>query len=457
MSDEAKLEGGGETEETLERLRELLVGPEREDINELRCELDERKLDPVELSGVLPAALHAADEAKITQALAPIVETSIEVSVRRNPKPLTEAIFPLIGPAIRRSIRHSLAELTESLNRTLEYSFSARGLSWRLESWRTGVPFAEVVLSHSLKFRVEQVFMIHRETGLLLEHVAAPGVDAADPEMVSAMLTALGDFMADSFEEGEASTLSQVEFGGRVLEVAAGPRALLACDVRGVLDPALRTAIEETIEGLHAELKEELVAFAGETEPFFAARPAMEALLVEERPEEKNKGGGAARWLLALAAVVLVVWGIQAAIASWSLGKRWRSLESSLAAEPGIVLIRGEADGEHLLLEGMLDPLATNPLELVRDAGFSPEDVQASWTPFLSLEPELVRRRVLAALKLPDGVRPSWDGLELKLEGEAPTAWTGWVREKWAMGAFEGLEALDTSALVDPQSESGPR
>jgi len=456
MSDEAKSEPGSETEETLERLRELLVGPEREDIHELRTELDARQLNVDELGHMLPAALHAADKQQVTQVLAPIVETSIEVSVKKNPKPLTEAIFPLIGPAIRRSIRHSLAELTESLNRTLEHSFSARGLSWRVEAWRSGKPFAEVVLSHSLKFRVEQVFLIHRETGLLLEHAAAPGVAAADPEMVSAMLTALGDFVADSFDATEAPALSQIEFGGRVLEVASGPRALIACEVRGVLNPALRTVFEEAVESLHTDFQEPLQDFAGDTEPFFAARPALEALLLEERPEKKQKGNGAARWVLSVLVVMLVVWAVQAAIASWSIGKRWDKLQAALVAEPGIVLIRGEANGTRLVLVGLLDPLAADPLELVSDAGFEVLDVEATWTSFMSLEPEIVRRRTLKSLALPDGVRASWDGLALKLEGQVPSSWTETVREKWQNGGFSGLEAFDTSKLVDPSWSAGP-
>jgi OOP family OmpA-OmpF porin len=455
MSDDEKGPDTRETEETLERLRELLVGPEREDIDELRGEFEARELTADELSGVLPSALHAADEGQLTQVLAPLVESSIEVSVRKNPKPLTEAIFPLIGPAIRRSIRHSLAELTESLNRTLEYSFSARGLKWRLEAWRTGVPFAEVVLSHSLKFRVEQVFLIHRETGLLLEHVAASGVEAADPEMVSAMLTALGDFVADSFEEGETTTLSQIEFGGRLLEVAAGPHALIACDVRGVLDPGLRTAIEETVELLHAELAGPLQDFAGDTEPFFVTRSSLEALLIEEEPKSKKKSG-VGQWVLALLLLAVFFFGTRAAISSWSAGRRWDELEAALRASPGIVLVHAERSGDHVELEGLRDPLAADPLKLARDVGYAPENIEASWTPFVSLEPELVRRRTLDSLALGADVHASWDGLKLTLEGKASSAWTLAVIERFQLGVFPGLEALDTTKLVDPNPGTGP-
>ena len=78
-----------------------------------------------------------------------------------------------MGPAIRRAIAEALRAMVDSFNQVLQHSLSARALRWRVEAWRTGRPFAEVVLSHSLVYRVEQVFLVHRDTGLLLQHVAA--------------------------------------------------------------------------------------------------------------------------------------------------------------------------------------------------------------------------------------------------------------------------------------------
>ena len=86
------------------------------------------------------------------------------------------------------------------MNQTLGRSFSAQGLKWRLEAWRTGKALREVVLLRTLVYRVEQVFLIHRETGLLLQHVSAgPRRASQDADMVSGMLTAIRDFVQDSF------------------------------------------------------------------------------------------------------------------------------------------------------------------------------------------------------------------------------------------------------------------
>ena len=90
----------------------------------------------------------------------------------------------VIGPAIRRSISEALRALLQNLNRTLDQSFSLKGLSWRIEAWRTGVPFHQILLRNTLIYRVEQVFLIHRDSGLLIQHLAQADVEiVARPQL----------------------------------------------------------------------------------------------------------------------------------------------------------------------------------------------------------------------------------------------------------------------------------
>ena len=61
---------------------------------------------------------------------------------------------------------------------------------------------------HSLLYRAEQIFLIHRETGLVLSHVVGPAVATQDPAMVAGMLSAIQQFVKDSFDSkrGEHAT-----------------------------------------------------------------------------------------------------------------------------------------------------------------------------------------------------------------------------------------------------------
>ncbi|MDX1644289.1 MAG: OmpA family protein, partial [Thermoanaerobaculia bacterium] len=185
----------------LERLRELLVGEERRDLARLERRFDDWELTPEEVAELLPDAVAQAtgDDERLAKALAPTLEAGIAESVHRNPQQITQAIYPILGPAIRKAISDTLSGFVETLNRAIEHSFSRRGLAWRWEAWRTGVPYAEIVLKRALVYRVEQVFLIHGETGLLLAHAALDESKSRDPDLVSGMLTAIRDFVADSF------------------------------------------------------------------------------------------------------------------------------------------------------------------------------------------------------------------------------------------------------------------
>ena len=137
-----------------------------------------------------------------------------------------------MGPAIRRAIVHTLASMMETLNRTVEHSVSWRAVQWRWTALRTGRPFAEIVLLNTLQYRVEQVFLIHRETGLLLQHVSRNRA-GQDADQISAMLTAIPDFVRDSFATEAGETLDALRVGDLAVSVEQGPHAILACVVRG--------------------------------------------------------------------------------------------------------------------------------------------------------------------------------------------------------------------------------
>jgi OOP family OmpA-OmpF porin len=159
-----------------------------------------------------------------------------------------DAIFPIIGPAIRRSIASAFSELVQSINTTVEHSLTPRGLAWRFEALRTGRSFGEVVLSHSLVYRVEQLFLVHRDTGLLVAHLTAPGVKSLSPEMVAGMLTAITDFARDTFEFSRQEGVGSVALGDLTVWTEEGPVASLSAVISHA-PAAFREEMQRAVEG----------------------------------------------------------------------------------------------------------------------------------------------------------------------------------------------------------------
>ena len=413
--------GAASEDGDLVEVRRILVGPEQRQLREIAARLDDRPGRTRELSRLLPDAVALrANDPQLTRALAPSVEEAITASVRRNPRPLADALFPVMGPAIRKAIAHTLSAMMESLNRTVDQSVSWRALRWRVTAWRTGKPFAEVVLLNTLAYRVEQVFLIHRESGLLVQHVSLPDAPAQDADMVSAMLTAIRDFVRDSFGAGSEESLEGFRVGETVVLVEQGPHAVLAAVVRGTPPPGLRTRLKEVLESVHLQRGEELQAFAGDSAPFESVRPLLQDNLEThfrppDRPASRRGWAIAAALLLAVAAI-------------WA-GMRWRersrfdAFVQALQGQPGVVVVDSGRRGGRFFVRGLRDPLATPPSEALEASGLAPEAVEQRWEPYSSHDPRLALERARAILRWPDSVAASLREGVLRLNGQADPAW----------------------------------
>src|ERR1017187_6091965 len=195
IKDVGEAEASGDEQAGLREPRSPIVGPEQHQLQDLQDRLDNPQRHAKDISRALPEALGlVSGDPTVSAALAPAVEEAMTASVRANPQTMADALFPVMGPAIRKSLAATLASMLEGLNRALEHSLSPRSLGWRWEAWRTGRPFSEIVLANTVVYRVEQVFLIHRQTGLLLAHVAAEEAVVQDADMVSGMLSAIRDF-----------------------------------------------------------------------------------------------------------------------------------------------------------------------------------------------------------------------------------------------------------------------
>src|SRR6202034_2376403 len=263
-----------------EELRHLIVAPEQEGIASIQDRLDNLEKRTEDVSVVVAEAIQMrrekGDDLALAAALAPTIQETLRESVRRDPHVLADALFPVMGPAIRKSIAETLRGMLESFNEALEHSLSWRGMKWRIEAFRTGKPFAEIVMMHSLLYRVEQVFLIHRETGLVLNHVVAPSAPAQDADMVAGLLSAIQQFARDSFQPGTTENLGNMTFDELQIRVVSGPNAVIAAAIRGHAPEAYNLAMNETLEEIQRHYSSALAHFTGDPGPFRAAEADLQ-------------------------------------------------------------------------------------------------------------------------------------------------------------------------------------
>jgi OOP family OmpA-OmpF porin len=403
-------------------LRSLLVGPDQRQLHALQTRLEDPAAQARDVSRVLATAVELRTrDPHLQRALGPTIEEAITTSVRRNPRPLADALFPIIGPAIRKAISATLNGMLESLNTTLEHSLSWRSLRWRLDARRTGRPFAEIVLLNTLVYRVEQVFLIHRPSGLMLQHLTASGTTAQDADMVSGMLTAIRDFVQDSFKVSDDEGLQTLKVGDLSVWVEQGPHGLLAVVVRGTAPPALRTTLQQSLEAVHGQYADLLESFDGNAARFEGARPLLETCFQQEFRGRERRRGIPPRVMI-VAAILLLAIGVWTFFALRARS-RWNGYVNALRAEPGLVVVStGTASGKYVVT-GLRDPLAPDPATLLPSHGLGPDNVDGRWELYQALHPSIVIARARQLLAPPAGVSLELKDGVLLAAGSAPVEW----------------------------------
>ena len=437
-------------------LKALLLGPEQASIERLQRETQDQELQAQRVADTLPESLYQAyDEApeELTHALEQPVSACIEDSVQRNPGFFADILFPIMGPAIRRSISQALKGLVQQINQTLEHSLTVKGLRWRLEAARSGVPFAEVVLRHTLRFRVEEAFLIQSGSGLLIQHVGHGATAAKDADAVSAMLTAIRDFTRDTLrDEDDDSRLETIDVGDHTLWLVHGPRAYVACAIRGVPPVSLRDRLNAVVEEIHHRHARLLETFDGDSVRAAPLVPLLERCLLSE-----TEGGASRRSIWPLALLLAVLGGL---LAWWLFGLWQDSVQArrhdaglqaaltQLSQAPGIVVTDSRIDDGRLRVQGLHDPLLASPETLLHEAGLGSDEVSLVFRPYQSAEPLAALARARQRLAPPPGVELELDprGV-LHASGAASTEWG--ERAALLATTVPGIGAFDGSGLQD--------
>ena len=335
-----------------------------------------------------------------------------------------------MGAAIRKAIAEALGAMMQSLNRTLDNSISVQSLRWRVEAMRTGKPFAEVVMLHTLEYRVEQVFLIHRETGLLLQHAVADddqdGIQDAD--MVSGMLTAIQDFVRDSFNAQTSETLEAMKVGELTVWIEQGSQATVAGVIRGAAPQELRAMFQDALDTVHLDFHDPLNDFQGDATPFEECQPHLESCLQARYHTPAKQGGSVSPPLAAAVSVFVLALGLFGFFYIRSY-LRWGNYLSSLQKEPGLVVVKAEHGFFRDSIEGLRDPLAADPNALLQAANLNPAKVTARWDEYQALHPKLLEQRARRLLEPPATVQLSITNGVLYAKGAASPEWVAEARK----------------------------
>ncbi len=433
----------------LDRLRQLLLQREQQRLDALEQRLENRSRRVTELSEILPDSLHDLQHDKRLQdSLETPISRGLETTVRSQPQRFAAMFYPIMGPAIRRAVSEALKGLLDNINQSIEHSFSLRSWRWRLEAWRTGIPFAQIILKHTLAYSIEEVFLVQRESGVLVARAARETADVLDRDAVAAMLSAIQRFIQESFATEEDHPVRSIEVGVQTLWIVPGQYAVLVAVIEGTVPRAARGLLQERLEAIHSHSGDWL-RHEGKRDDQTEQLELEEALsgcLLRKQLDPAELTAGQRRikpiWVLLVLILAVLAW----------LGWRWWWLDhdrdqllSALRVTPGWVILDDAIVSGQVRIRALRDPLAVTAQQLLAQQAIEPERVVFRLESYQSTEPALAIHRLANITAL------EYSQLQLS-ETVTDSGLTGFtVRGPVARSDWQRLQNLDATLGLELQ------
>ena len=436
----------------LDKLKDLLFGAEKQVLDSISERVESRELRSADVADILPEAIRTSHRngRDLGDALREPVGECLQQAIRDDPKTYSDALYPVMGPAIRKSIMHALRTFTQQINEAVEQSLTPKGLQWRLQAWRAGVPFGDFVMQKTLLYRVEQAYLISRENGLLVGHAQHEVARIKDSDAVSAMFTAIQDFVKESFSPDRTGRLETADMGEFTLWAVHGPHALLVCVIRGVPPRSLRTELSAILERIHFRYGDAIRIYSGETATVPDVEEELAACLRLEAKQQE--AASQKRVSLPLLAILLLIAGAIGyfLVSAWLQGQKLDQLTAALENTPGLYVTDVRMDGQRFLVRGMRDPLAPTVAAVAAANGLTDDEIAADMQAFHSLDPTLIAERAALRFGSPDGISFVVEDSRLIVSGPASADWQNEVMASY--NALSGIESVEFRMTPEEQA-----
>lgn len=365
-----------------EELKHLLLAPELALLKRIQRRCDALQLrvgdDPAlkdSVRGVIVEVLRESgvqEHDRLAAALAPLIVSSMRQEIRNSRDMMVDALYPITGQLVKAAVRNAFNELLETINTKLDEGFSIDRWRAKIQSKITGTSEAEILLRRNPPFDIEEIYVIHRPTGLLIERVGAvedPDEDegGVDSELVSGLLTAIMDFTRDAFSDEKGGELRTLTFGESQLFLRTSANTILAAKTTGTPPPRFEAALQRAFLSILERWNDFLASFDDDVKE--DQKASFEDDLDERfrgllRARRKNFRGGAFRAYAVIAVVFLLIaawpaWATYQYYRAQAIESSARNVVESQASLSGYPIdIRYDGDTEALVVSGLLPSTA---------------------------------------------------------------------------------------------------
>lgn len=377
----------------IDRLRQLLLDDDRRLLDEIEAEV--KRLDSragsdealqASVAKIIDGALRDAEVSRhkeLAKAIAPVVVSTIKKEIVNSRDEMVEALYPITGRLVQTYVAHAMRNAMSGMNQKLESGFSLKRWWLRLKASLTGRSYQELLLTELNLARVEEIYLIRRGSGEVIEHWERSSQQSAKPargarrrddtaaadgreKLVGSFLTALTEFSREAFA-ADRSTMQTLDLQSHRIFFRDSPAHLLAAKCAGNLPAGAESTVDElflnVLQAIARRPTEASGAAAnGAGDPAATAMQTFAGDLQTRLAELGEPRGG--RPVLALTVLGAIGLALAGAIGWWAYGT-WQNDRVRLAVE--------EVIGRDQMLQSYpLQVIASDRGRMVRLIGLVP-------------------------------------------------------------------------------------
>ncbi len=417
-------------------LKNLLLKEELEVLNQLKQKVLSQEQFTQEVASVLATALKRAhkNDAELNKALYPPIKKGVLKAFSQSKQSIIDALLPIMGSLIRKTVSNSIKKVVADINRVLDQRLSFKALKWRWQALKAGVPYAEILFQKTIRYQVQEQFLINRNNGLLIEHAGDDEL-LKDNNAISAMLTVIQDFIRDSLQSPNADLLS-TEIGDKVILISTGPQAFLASIIKGSVTERLKEKSQQLIENIHAKFSLEL-----SEEDSYRNMPNVkeylkEHLVLKNITKEEKK----TNWLPWVVVPALIIAGFS--FLAYKRNQQFAAIEQKAEKIEGFYLQSVQRQGNHFQISGLLDPLADI-------SALQQDNITFKTKPFVSLDTSMVGKRIQRIVDEYPSISFVLNNHHLTLNGTATQKQKTTLLQR--LNSLNGINKLTDNIRLDKQ------
>ena len=264
------------------------------------------------------------NEGAIARALGSEMGKAIKNQIEMERDAMVDALYPVIGSTIAKY----MSEVVASINEKVDAALSPVGIQRKIRAKLQGVSEAELILRESLPCSIRAIFLIHNNSGLVIQELQPDTESPLESDLLAGMLTAIRSFANDCIAAN--SELDEIDYGNfKILFETAG-YCYLAVVIEGEPIRQFRDRMREIFSQIVLKYGDEIEHYQGDP----ATIPESIQLLFQElvyqstRPDY-NKPPKALYWLTAvLLGAVMIPCGV-----IWHRGAVANRIEEEVAVE----------------------------------------------------------------------------------------------------------------------------